>query len=65
MALQGVFRVCNRLLEKAEQAIRHTFKKRNIDGLLSGRDGRLVGKSKQVVDADDFELITWLFIKGK
>jgi hypothetical protein len=29
---------------------------RNIDGLL---DGRLEGKSKQVVDADDFELIAW------
>jgi len=25
----------------------------------------LVGKSKQVVDVDDFELITWLVIKGE
>jgi SNF2 family DNA or RNA helicase len=52
-------------LEKAVQAIKHTFKKRNIGGLLSGRDGKLVGKAKQVVDVEDFELVTWLVIKGK
>jgi len=55
----------NGLLEKSVQAIKHTFKKRNIGSLLAGRDGRLVGKSKQVVDVDDFELITWLVIKGE
>jgi Helicase conserved C-terminal domain/PLD-like domain/SNF2-related domain len=54
----------NSLLEKAVQAIKHTFKKRNISALFAGRDGRLVGKSKQVADVDDFELITWLVIKG-
>ena len=52
------------LVEKAVQAIRQTFKKRNISGLLAGRDGRLVGKAQQVDSADDFELITWLVIKG-
>ena len=51
------------LLEKAVQAIKLTFKKRNIGGLLSGRDGKLVGKAKQVDGAEDFELITWLVIK--
>ena len=52
------------LVEQAVQAIRQTFKKRNISGLLAGRDGRLVGKAQQVDSADDFELITWLVIKG-
>lgn len=52
------------LVTKAVEAIRHTFKKRNIGGLLAGRDGRLVGKAKQIDGADDFELITWLVIKG-
>jgi len=52
------------LLGKAVQAIKHTFKKRNIGGLLAGRDGKLVGKAKQVDGVEDFELITWLVIKG-
>ncbi len=56
---------CDALLQKAVQVIKHTFRKRNIGGLLSGRDGKLVGKAKQVDGADDFELITWLVIKGK
>jgi hypothetical protein len=51
------------LLHKAVQAITHTFRKRNIGGLLAGRDGKLVAKAKQVSGADDFELITWLIIK--
>ena len=52
-------------LEKAVLAITQTFRKRNIGGLLSGRDGKLVGKSKQIGGSEDFELITWLVIKGK
>lgn len=59
----GDMSVYDALLEKAVRAIKHTFKKRNIGGLLSGRDGRLVGKAKQVEGAEDFELITWLVIK--
>jgi superfamily II DNA or RNA helicase len=55
--------IYNGLLEKAVQAIKHTFKKRNIGGLLSGRYGRLVGKPKQVESGDDFDLVTWLVIK--
>jgi hypothetical protein len=31
---------------------------------LSSRDGKLVSKSKQIDGAEDFELITWLVIKG-
>jgi SNF2 family DNA or RNA helicase len=61
----GDMRGYDALLEKAVQAIKHTFKKRNISGLLSGRDGKLVSRAKQVEGADDFELITWLVIKGK
>jgi hypothetical protein len=53
------------LLHKAVQAITHTFRKRNIGGLLAGRDGKLVAKAKQVSGADDFELVTWLVIKEK
>lgn len=53
------------LLAKAVQAIKDTFKKRNISSLLSGRDGKLVGKHKQVEGVEDFELITWLVIKER
>lgn len=52
------------LLNKAVQTIKLTFRKRNISGLLSGRDRKLVSRAKQVERADDFELITWLVIKG-
>jgi hypothetical protein len=47
------------------QAIKYIFKKRDIRGLLSERDGRLVGESKQVEGVEDFELITWFVIKGE
>ena len=51
------------LLQKAVQAITHTFRKRNIGGLLSGRDGKLVARGRQVSGVEDFELVTWLVIK--
>lgn len=51
------------LLEKAVQAIRQTFKKRNIGSLLAGRDGKLVARSKQISGVEDFELISWLVIR--
>jgi hypothetical protein len=51
------------LLEKAVQAIKQTFKRRNIGGLLSGRGGKLVAKARQITGVEDFELITWLVIK--
>ena len=51
------------LLAKSVAAIMATFKKRAIGALLSGRDGRLIPRSRQAEDADDFELITWLVIR--
>ena len=51
------------LLEKAVEAIKQTFRKRNIGGLLAGRSGKLVAQSRQVTGVEDFELITWLVIK--
>lgn len=51
------------LLAKSVAAITAMFKKRAIGTLLSGRDGRLIPRSRQAEDADDFELITWLVIK--
>jgi len=52
------------LLDKAVEAIVHTFKKRAIAGLLSGRSGRLVGQSRQARSQEQFELISWLVIRG-
>ena len=52
----------NQLMNKAIKAIVSTFKKRNIDNLLSGRGGRLISEQQQIKDTTDFELITWLII---
>ncbi|HEV8718785.1 MAG TPA: hypothetical protein VGX03_38945 [Candidatus Binatia bacterium] len=48
------------LLQKAVESIVHTFKKRALTGLLSGRGGVLVEAGKQVTSTSDFHLITWL-----
>jgi hypothetical protein len=53
----------NELLEKAVESIVHTFKKRALTGLLSGRGGVLVEANKQVTSTSDSQLITWLVIK--
>lgn len=53
------------LLEKAINEITKTFKKRAVGALLSGRGGKLPTQTQQVKGADDFELITWLIIKGE
>lgn len=53
------------LLEKAINEITKTFKKRAIGALISGRGGKLPPQSQQVKGAADFELITWLIIRGK
>lgn len=53
------------LLEKAINEITKTFRKRAVGALLSGRGGRLPTQAQQVRGADDFELITWLIIKGE
>ncbi|MGH7962480.1 MAG: C-terminal helicase domain-containing protein, partial [Candidatus Binatia bacterium] len=52
------------LLQKAVESIAHTFKKRALTGLLSGRGGVLVETSKQVTSTSDFQLMTWLVIKN-
>lgn len=50
------------LLHKAVDSIVHTFKKRALTGLLSGRSGMLVEANKQVTSTSDFQLMTWLVI---
>jgi SNF2 family DNA or RNA helicase len=52
------------LLQKAVESIVHTFKKRALTGLLSGRSGVLVEANKQVTSTSNFQLITWLVIKN-
>lgn len=51
------------LLHKTMGSIVHTFKKRTVAGLLSGRSGVLADAGNQVSSTTDFELITWLIIK--
>ncbi len=51
------------LLTRAIESIVHTFRKRSVGVLLTGRGGKLPTQAEQVRDADDFELITWLVIK--
>ncbi|MBI3585122.1 MAG: hypothetical protein HY096_14390 [Nitrospinae bacterium] len=53
----------NEILEKAVKDITKTFKKRNINVLLTGRGGKLIPEIKQAKGVGDFELITWLVIK--
>ena len=52
------------LLRKAVESISHTFKKRTLTGLLSGRGGMLTDVHKHVSATTDFELVTWLVIKA-
>jgi len=42
----------------------HTFRKRTAAGLQAGRNFVIPDKEQQADDASDFELITWLVIKG-
>ena len=51
------------LLEKAVAAIATQFSKKNAGNLFTGRGGKLTDATKQVKNAADFELITWLVIK--
>ena len=53
------------LLRKAVDSIAHTFKKRTLTGLLSGRRGVLPDVNKQVSATTDFELVTWLIIMAQ
>ena len=56
--------VYNDLLGKAVKSISATFKKRLAAGLQTGRDFVIPDQTEQVNDDNDFELITWLVIKG-
>ncbi len=51
-------------LAKAINAIVCTFPKRTAAGLQSGRDFVIPDKQEQATDSSDFELVTWLVIKG-
>ena len=53
----------NELLQKAVNSLTHTYRKRAVNNLLSGRRGTLVKLEKQVRNVTDFELITWLVIQ--
>lgn len=50
------------LLEKTVISIERSFKKRAVTSLFGDRGAVLIEKSKQVTQATDFELITWLII---
>ncbi len=54
----------NELLLRAVRSIVDTFRRRTAQALTSGREGRLVERSKQVSEDSDFELVTWLVIKS-
>lgn len=53
----------NALLDKAVAAIAAQFGRKNAGNLFAGRGGKLTDASKQVRQASDFELITWLVIE--
>ena len=56
--------VYNKLLTRAVDSIASTFKKRAVSHLQSGRGAVLIDRRKQASETTDFELITWLVIKG-
>jgi len=53
------------LLDRAVAAIAAQFGKKSVGNLFAGRGGKLTDASKQVKHTSDFDLITWLIIKGK
>ena len=55
----------NELLAKAVESIERTFRKRAVGQLTGGRGGVLVDQGKQVTQATDFDLITWLVIQER
>ncbi|MFZ3016856.1 MAG: helicase-related protein [Gallionella sp.] len=52
------------LLERAVTAIAAQFERKNAGNLFAGRGGKLTDAGKQIKSTGDFELITWLVIKG-
>ena len=53
----------NDLLRRAINEISRVFKFRSSQKLVSDRGALLIPQEKQVRDADNFELVTWLVIK--
>lgn len=51
------------LLSEAIKNIARSFKSRAAQGLVAGRDGVLIDKSKQATESTEYELVTWLVIK--
>lgn len=51
------------LLNEVIKNIARSFKSRTAQGLVAGRDGILVDKSKQATESTEYELVTWLVIK--
>lgn len=51
------------LLHHAINAIKGTFKKKNLGMLTGNRNAIIVPQEKQADDANKFELITWLILK--
>jgi len=56
---------CSRLLTASVDAILATFRRRVAAGLQSGRTFVIPNRSAQANDQSDFELVTWLVIKGE
>ena len=54
--------VYSELLKQAIREISSVFKKRSHIALKASRDGKIIPKSKQISDTNDFELISWLII---
>ena len=53
------------LLAKAVDSIAHTFRRRVVGGLQSGRGFKIPDRKDQATETADFELITWLVIKNE
>jgi hypothetical protein len=51
-------------LDKAVGAIAAQFGRKNAGNLFAGRGGKLTDASRQIKHTSDFDLITWLVIRG-
>jgi superfamily II DNA or RNA helicase len=51
------------ILQKAVAEIVHVFRKKSNQTLTTDRGALLIPKTKQVIDMESFELVTWLVIK--
>lgn len=53
----------NNILQKAVAEIIQVFRKRQNQKLTTDRGALLIPKSKQILETDNFELVTWLIVK--